>query len=194
MPGLPEVRIQNTHAADENRHLGRRQTQELGPVDQKLFRRSGVSTVEVVAEPVCDRFEHGERLDVGLFLGGIRAAGSERNLHDMSGILRGLLDGCASAQHDDIGQRHTLPLACAPLNSRWMPSRASSTVANRAGWLTSHSLCGARRMRAPFAPPRRSEPRKVEAEAQAVETRSEMESPDARILALRSATSLSSIG
>ena len=48
-------------------------------------------------------------------------------------------------------------------------------------------------MRAPFAPPRLSEPRKVAAEAQAAPTSSEMESPEARILALRSAMSLASI-
>ena len=47
-------------------------------------------------------------------------------------------------------------------------------------------------MRAPLAPPRLSEPRKVEAEAQAAETSSETERPEARILAFRSATSLSS--
>ena len=39
-------------------------------------------------------------------------------------------------------------------------------------------------MRAPFAPPRLSEPRKVEAEAHAVETSSETERPEAIILAL----------
>ena len=39
-------------------------------------------------------------------------------------------------------------------------------------------------MRAPFAPPRLSEPRNVEAEAHAVETSCETVSPDARILLL----------
>ena len=82
----------------------------------------------------------------------------------------------------------------AELNSRWMPSRVSSTDANRAGWLTSQSFCGARRMRAPFAPSRRSEPRKVDADAQAVETSWETESPDARIPAFSAAMSCSSIG
>ena len=48
-------------------------------------------------------------------------------------------------------------------------------------------------MRAPFAPPRLSEPRKVAADAQAVVTSSEMDSPDARILAFRAATSWSPI-
>ena len=40
-------------------------------------------------------------------------------------------------------------------------------------------------MRAPFAPPRLSEPRKVDADAQAVETSSETDRPEARIFAFR---------
>ena len=40
-------------------------------------------------------------------------------------------------------------------------------------------------MRAPFAPPRLSEPRKVDADAQAVDTSCETDSPDARIFALQ---------
>ena len=44
-------------------------------------------------------------------------------------------------------------------------------------------------MRAPFAPPRLSEPRKVDADAQAVETSSETDRPEARILAFSAATS-----
>ncbi len=79
------------------------------------------------------------------------------------------------------------------MNSLWMPSRVFSTFASSAGWLTGQSFCGARRMRAPFAPPRLSEPRKVEADAQAVETSSETVSPEARIWALSEATSFSSI-
>ena len=44
-------------------------------------------------------------------------------------------------------------------------------------------------MRAPFAPPRLSEPRKVEADAHAVDTSCETVSPDARIFAFNAATS-----
>ena len=82
-----------------------------------------------------------------------------------------------------------LPPDCALLNSLWMPSSVFSTFASWAGWLTSQSFCGARRMRAPFAPPRLSEPRKVDADAQAVETSSETDSPEARILLLSAAMS-----
>ena len=46
-------------------------------------------------------------------------------------------------------------------------------------------------MRAPFAPPRRSDPRNVDADAHAVETSSEMDRPDARIVTFKPARSLS---
>ena len=48
-------------------------------------------------------------------------------------------------------------------------------------------------MRAPFAPPRLSEPRNVEADAQAVETSSATVRPEARIFALSAAMSFSPI-
>jgi hypothetical protein len=48
-------------------------------------------------------------------------------------------------------------------------------------------------MRAPFAPPRLSEPRKVDADAQAVDTSCETDSPELRILPLRAAMSFASI-
>ena len=56
------------------------------------------------------------------------------------------------------------------MNSFWIASSFCSTFASSAGWFTSQSFCGARRMRAPFAPPRLSEPRNVDADAQAVVT------------------------
>ncbi len=86
-----------------------------------------------------------------------------------------------------------LPPDAVLLNSPWMPSRVLSTFASCAGWFASQSFCGVRRMRAPFAPPRLSEPRKVDADAQAVETSSETDRPEARTLAFSAATSLSSI-
>src|SRR5205823_13841077 len=79
-----------------------------------------------------------------------------------------------------------LPLECELLKFLWIASSVRSTFASRAGWLTSQSFWGSRRIRAPFAPPRLSEPRNVAAEAQAVPTSSEIECPDARIWRLRS--------
>ena len=86
-----------------------------------------------------------------------------------------------------------LPPDCALLKSFWIASSFCRTFASSAGWLTSQSFCGARRMRAPFAPPRLSLPRNVAADAQAVVTSWEMDRPDARILAFRAAMSCSSI-
>ncbi|MOA19771.1 hypothetical protein D3C78_1401760 [compost metagenome] len=70
-----------------------------------------------------------------------------------------------------------------------MPSRTFSTLARRAGSLPAQSFCGARRMRAPLAPPRMSEPRKVRALSQAVVTISLTLRPLAAIFAFTAATS-----
>ena len=48
-------------------------------------------------------------------------------------------------------------------------------------------------MRAPFAPPRLSEPRNVDAAAQAVETNCEMDRPEARILSFSEVASFAPI-
>ena len=86
-----------------------------------------------------------------------------------------------------------LPPDCEPLNSFWIASSVCRTFASSTGWLTSQYFCGARRMRAPLAPPRLSVPRNVAADAQAVVTSWEMDSPDARILAFSAAMSSSPI-
>ena len=82
-----------------------------------------------------------------------------------------------------------LPSACALLNSCWIFSSACKTLDSSAGWLTSQSFCGARRMRAPFAPPRLSEPRKVDADAQAVLTNCAIDRPEANNFAFSAAMS-----
>ena len=51
-----------------------------------------------------------------------------------------------------------------------IPSSIGNTLASCSGLLASQSFWGASRIRAPFAPPRKSESRKVEALAQAVST------------------------
>src|SRR5208283_5381314 len=70
------------------------------------------------------------------------------------------------------------PLECELLNSFWIASIFLRTFASAAGWFTSQSFCGARRIRAPFAPPRLSLPRNDAADAQAVVTSWEIDSPD----------------
>ena len=64
--GLPEVRVQHTHSADKNRHLGRGQREQLRLVDQQLLGRDRVLALVVIAETIGDRFEHGERFHVSL--------------------------------------------------------------------------------------------------------------------------------
>jgi hypothetical protein len=60
-----------------------------------------------------------------------------------------------------------LPPDCAWLNSAWIFSGVETTVWSSAGSLTSQSFCGARRMRALFAPPRLSVDRNEAADRQA---------------------------
>ena len=69
-------------------------------------------------------------------------------------------------------------------------SKALRTLLNSDGLFTFQSFCGASRIRAPLAPPLLSEPRKVDADAQAVKTSWEIESPDFNIFALRVLISL----
>ena len=108
----------------------------------------------------------------------------------MTGILAAFSTAAQPPRTIRSASEIFFPPDCAPLNSFWIPSRVVSTVFSCAGSLTSQSFCGARRMRAPFAPPRMSEPRNVDADAQAVETSSRTDRPDARILSLRAAMSL----
>ena len=95
---------------------------------------------------------------------------------------------CSTAAHPPSTIRSAsetcFPPDCERLKSCWICSRACSASASSAGSLTSQSFCGARRIRAPFAPPRLSVPRNDAADAQAVETSREMDSPEARILRL----------
>ena len=86
-----------------------------------------------------------------------------------------------------------LPPAAEELNSFWMASSFSSTVLSCAGSFTPQSFCGLRRMRAPFAPPRLSEPRNVDADAQAAKTSCDTERPEPRIFAFSAAISFSSM-
>ena len=84
------------------------------------------------------------------------------------------------------------PPASDPLNSDWIASNVCNTFASSGGLLTDQSFCGASRMRAPFAPPRLSDARNDEAEAHAVETSCDTDSPEDRIFVFSAAMSCSS--
>ena len=189
---LPTLASEHAQAADQHRHLRRGQRQQLRLVDQQLLGRARLkSAFEVVAEAVGHRLEHGERLDVGLLLRGVRAARRERHRRpSWPAFFAACSTRGAAAEHDQVGERDLLAAGCARVElASGCPPASASTFASCAGWLTSQSFCGARRMRAPLAPPRLSEPRKVEAEAQAVETSCEIDRPEARIFAFSAAMS-----
>ena len=60
VPGLTDVGIQYTHAANENGHLGSGQRQQLRLVNQQPFGRYGIAGLLVVAEAVRDRLKRCE--------------------------------------------------------------------------------------------------------------------------------------
>ena len=76
-------------------------------MQQRLGRHLVAGLLEV-AEAVGHRFEDGERLDIGLLLRRVHASGRERHRHRLAAVLRGLLDAGATAQHDQIRERHFL--------------------------------------------------------------------------------------
>ena len=99
----------------------------------------------------------------------------------------------APCQHDEVGQRDLLAARLCLVELALDALQRGRTFASSAGWLASQSFCGARRMRAPLAPPRLSDPRNVEADAHAVDTSCGMVNPDASTVALSAATSCASI-
>ena len=109
---LVGVCAEDAHAADEHRHFGRGQREQLRLIDEQRFGRDGVPALEVVAETVGDRFEHFERFDIGLLLRGVHAARREGNRDVVAGVLRGLLDAGATGQHDQVGERDLLAAGC----------------------------------------------------------------------------------
>src|SRR5438309_5469251 len=67
-----------------------------------------MTVAEVVAEAVGPRLEDGERLRVRPLLDGVRAAGRERHLQVVAGVLGRLLDRRAPSEHDQVGERDAL--------------------------------------------------------------------------------------
>ena len=89
------VRAQDAEATDEDRHLRRAQVQQVRLVEQQVLGGQPVALPEVVAEPVGEKLERGERLHVGLLLRHVRAARPEGHLDVEAGVLGGLLDAPA---------------------------------------------------------------------------------------------------
>jgi hypothetical protein len=98
-----------------------RSASAAAPCRPAVPRPRRVVALEVVAEPVGDRLQHGEAFGVGLLLGRIGAARRERHLTSWPPACR-LLDRRAAGQHDQVGQRDLLAAGLRSLNSAWMPS------------------------------------------------------------------------
>ena len=95
---------------------------------------------------------------------------------------------CSTAAHPPRTIRSAsetcFPPDCDALKSCWICSRVCSTVGQLGRVVDLPVCCGSRRIRAPLAPPRLSVPRKLAADAHAVETSWETDRPDVEDLAL----------
>ena len=104
MTGIIEVGVENTHAAEKNRHLRNAQRKELGAIDKHFLGLYGVAALEVVPETVGLGLEVCEGFDVGLFLRRVGAPRREGHSHVVTGVLRGLLYARASCEDYKVGE------------------------------------------------------------------------------------------
>ncbi|KAI9147020.1 LOW QUALITY PROTEIN: hypothetical protein HJFPF1_13051 [Paramyrothecium foliicola] len=103
--GAVEVGVQGAEAANKDRQLGRGEGEQGSLVDEEFFSASADATLAVVAEAIGGRFQEVEGTNVGLGLGGIHTAGSERNSDALeSSVTGGLLDCCDAAKNNQVSK------------------------------------------------------------------------------------------
>ena len=81
------VGAEHAQAADQHRHLGRGQREQLRAVDEQVLGGHRERARLPVAEAIGERLERRERGHVGVFLGGIHATGREGHGHIEPGLL-----------------------------------------------------------------------------------------------------------
>ncbi len=97
------VGAHHPQTADQDRHLGRRQAQQLRPVDQQLLGRDVETDLQIIAEPVGAGLQHLEAVHVGLLLRGVGAARREGDSHVVTAGPGRLLDADHAAQDNQVG-------------------------------------------------------------------------------------------
>jgi len=100
------------HATHQCGHFRHGQPQLVRSVHQHLCLRQAVSVTIVVAEAIGRRLQNSKGLDVGLFPGGIPAAGQEGYLYVVTSVLRRLLDGRRAAEDDQVGEGDLPAIGC----------------------------------------------------------------------------------
>ncbi len=139
------VGAEHAHATDQHRHLRRGQAEQLGAVEQHLL---GLDHV-VLLLPVAEAVMRGSSTSKDSTSVCACVASPRPGANGTSTLKPAALIACS---------RPTLPpstitsATLAPVSVAIF-SYAASTLARRAGSLPSQSFCGARRMRAPLAPP-----------------------------------------
>lgn len=187
--GMADVDVEHAQAADQRGHFRCGEGQQLGLVHQQGLGGYAVVALEIVTETIGDRFEVSEGLDVRLILAGIRAARGERHSDIEPGIFRRQFDAGAAGQHDQVGQGDFLAAGLRAVEVALNVFQGLQHRRQLRRLVGRPVLLRASRRRPPLAPPRLSEPRKLEAAAQAVDTSWDTDRPEANSLLLRVATS-----
>ncbi|MNH13001.1 hypothetical protein D3C79_725600 [compost metagenome] len=102
------VGAQHPQAADQHGQFRRGQGQQLGFIQQQFLGLDAVTRLGEIAETVSQWLEHSERLDIGLFLGGVDTARAELHVASVAGIFGGLFHSGGTGQHNQVGQRDVL--------------------------------------------------------------------------------------
>ena len=106
--GLARIRAEHAQAAQQHRHFGRAQAQQLRLVHQQFGRVVRELGPDVIAEGIGLGFEHRERCGIGLLGRGVGAAGRERHRHGPARRLGRRFHRGAARKHDEVGQRDLL--------------------------------------------------------------------------------------
>ena len=128
------IRIQHTHAANQRRHFRCRQGHQMRLVEKQLLGRHNKVRLQIVAETVSHRLQHGKALYVGLVLHRVTAASSERNAHIMAGTPGCLFDRGSAAQNDQISHGHLLATRLGCIECRLHTLKRVQHLA-QLGWL-----------------------------------------------------------
>ncbi len=102
------VGAKHPHTADQHCHLAGGESQQLGTVEQHLFRLHLVVPLLPVAKTVVHRLQEGKRLGIGLLGAGIAPARRKGNDDVNAGQLGRLLYRCAPPQHNQVGDADRL--------------------------------------------------------------------------------------
>ena len=139
---LLKVGVQDAKSPDEYRHLGRTQRQQTRSVQEQIFRGATLTLTEVVSKPsVVGSSTAKDSMSVSSCVASVRP-GVKGTSTSRPTVFSRLLNGRATGEHDDVGERNSFSVRTRRIEGTLNPSRVESTVPSSVGLLTSQSFLG----------------------------------------------------